>query len=112
MGTTSFNKLATRTATIKRTGAFVDGKKSEGETQFEFPCTPLDTMDASTLFGYGIQNPHSVWVIYAEGDYEFHKSDVVIYEEQEYKVRNIRIFPDFKKPDNTSYELVLEIPEK
>ncbi len=110
-GSSSFQKLATETGTVKRTGAFVDGKKSQGTTQFEFPCTPLDTMDASAIFGYGIQNPHSVAVIHAEGSFSFHKSDIIILENVEYKIRNIRKFVNYRKPGIHSFEIVLEIPE-
>jgi hypothetical protein len=113
MPTPSYVKLATATMLVKRSPAVTDdGKIAAPEVVAELLVTPPDTMDASWILGYGIQNPHSMWVVYYEGDFSFFKSDRLEIDNIEYNIRNLRIFPDYRDPANTSYEIVIEKPEQ
>ena len=111
MTTPSYNKLATSTAIVMRSPGVVDGKVGPRTQVASFAICPPDTMDASAVLGFGIQNPHSAWVVYYEGTFEFHKADQLIIDGTTYNLRNIRRFPHYRKSGNLSFELVIEKPE-
>lgn len=112
MTTPSYNKLATSTAIIMRSPPMgADGKMGPMTQAGTLLITPPDTMDASAILGFGIQNPHSAWVVYYEGSFDFHKGDKFIIDGITYQMRNIRKFPNYRKTGNSSYEIVIELPE-
>lgn len=113
MSTPSYDKFATETVEVWRSPAPDADGKVGAQTQIATLTTlPPDTMDASAVLGFGIQNPHSAWVLYYEGSFEFKKGDKLEINGIKYQLRNMRKFPDYRHEDNTSWELVIELPEQ
>lgn len=111
MTTASFTKLATSTAVIYRNPEIVDGKRGPKDYVATILVTPPDTMDATIGFGFGLSYPHNMWTTYYEGTIDLQYGDELVIDEVSYKIKNIRKFPNFKKSDNTSYEIVIEALE-
>ena len=112
MTTPSYNRFATASVEVYRSPApDADGKVGDRVLVDTIMALPPDTMDASAILGFGIQNPHSAWVLYYEGSFEFKKGDRLIIDGVEHQLRNIRKFVNYRDPNNTSWELVIELPE-
>lgn len=112
MTTPSYNRFATATVEVWRSPApDAEGKIGPRVLVDTIQTLPPDTMDASAILGFGIQNPHNAWTLYYEGTFEFKKGDRLHVDGVEHQLRNIRKFPDYRNPGNTSWELVIELPE-
>ena len=104
----SFRKLGVVDCYVKGPPPMVNGIKQGENLKFFTQCSLPDSMDADILLGYGINDPHSVWLIMFEGKFEILPEYVVEIAGVDHTIRNVRPFPNFKKNKNTSYEVLIQ----
>lgn len=89
MSSNSFARLATLTASTKRSPAIAGGKR--GEPALHVPalaCTPLDPVSAQTAQRIGLETPHTLLETYADGALlDVRASDVLVVGAREYPIR-------------------------
>lgn len=87
---TSFDKLATVTASTKRSPAISDGKRgAKAEEIASLSCTPLDPIDAEVRTRFGLDGPHEVLQTFTHGGLDIREGDVLVVGSEEYPIKAV-----------------------
>lgn len=105
--TSSFTRLLTKTATVKR-AEIVSGKRGgTPETVISnLPCMPLMPVDAETRNRLALDTPHQLMQTMIPGTYSVRRGDVLTLEGVDYPVATVEPWP-FKSGDPRT-RLILE----
>lgn len=91
MAATSFSRLATVTASTKRSPATDGaGKKGLPTTQVSsLICTPLDPVSAEVQQRLQLDTPHELLETFADGDLDILEGDTLVVGSTEYPIRAV-----------------------
>lgn len=85
----SVKRLATVTASIKRS-QFSEGKRSEPLLLFDnIKCTPFDPVDAKTRERLMLKTPHELLQTFTAGMYDIRRGDLLVLADVEYPIKHV-----------------------
>lgn len=108
MGSKSFARLASVTASTRRAPALVDGKRGEPTTNIvSLSCTPLDPVDPEVRQRLALDMPHELISCLVDGGPDIREGDILVVSGVEYPIRACADW--YWSPDGENYVfLVLE----
>lgn len=102
----SFDRLATETASTKRSPGISEGRRGEPTTQIaSLSCTPLDPVDAEIRERLALDAPHELLQTFVTGAPDIREGDILVYGSVEYPIRSCA---EWKWRDTTYLHLVVE----
>jgi len=88
MASPSFTRLATVTASTKRSPALADGKRGAPTTNLpSLSCTPLDPVDPELRQRLQLDTPHELLQTFIDGSLDVHEGDILVVVNIEYPIR-------------------------
>ena len=108
MSSKSFARLASMTASTKRSPALSGGKRGEPiENITSLSCTPLDPVDAEIRQRLALDTPHELLQCFVDGGPDIKEGDILVVSGVEYPIRACGDW--YWSPDKADYvALVLE----
>jgi len=102
----AFDRLATETASTKRTPDISGGKRgSPAENLTGLSITPLDPVDADLQQRLELDTPHELLQSFVRGDPDIREGDVLVYDGTDYPIRSCA---EWKWGSDVYLRLVLE----
>lgn len=88
MTTASFARMATVTASTKRSPAVSGGKRGAPATNIaSLSCTPLDPVDPDLRQRLALETPHELLQTFVAGGLDIREGDVLVVGSQEYPIK-------------------------
>lgn len=85
-----FTKMATVTASTKRSPAVSGGKRGAAtENIASLKCTPLDPVTAEVAERFGLQTPHERLTCFTEGDLDILEGDILVVSSVDYPIKAV-----------------------
>lgn len=90
MSTRSFTRMATVTASTKRSPSISSGKRGARTTNIaSLVCTPLDPVTAELALRIGLETPYELVQTLVDGGLDIDEGDVFVVSSDEYSIRAV-----------------------
>lgn len=107
MSSSSFNRLATLTASTKRPPATSGGKVAVPATNLSsLSCTPLDPVDTELRERFGLDTSITVKQSFADGGLDIKAGDILVVNSIEYPIKALG---EWEWRGSTYYHMILEV---
>ena len=112
MSSRSFARLATVTASTRRSPAVSGGKRGAPTTNItSLDCTPLDPVQAETAFRAGLESPFGLLGTFVDADLDIIQGDILVVDGTEYPIKALEPW-GWKRGESNYFYLILEALRK